>query len=163
MKKFLLTAGLAVISAITFGQLTYNEWQETIIVDEFGDPTGETVSYALFEGTFSNSATTNSELIVKVIDYGEAILFELYEYGRTPGASMGYSSEWGQISVKRADGNVESYRAFAPDSGGLYFRSKDDFYDMFRSSSEEVVKVIIKESSFSQYGSSVYVFTLITP
>lgn len=163
MKKFLITMGLAAISAIGFSQINYNEWEEVPITDAFGDPTGESVQRAWFEGVFSNSATANSDLSVKVIDYGTAILIELYEYNRQPSASMGYESSFGDISVKRTDGSVEAYRAFAVDSGGLYFDSKDDFFDMFRTASGETVKVVVREKAFSDYGSAVYVFEIDIP
>lgn len=163
MKQFILTLVLAAISAIGFSQLTYNKWETVEVTDAFGDPTGESVQRAFFEGVFSNSATSNSKLVAKVIDYGSAILIELYEYARQPSATMGYESSFGDISVKRADGTVETYRAFAADSGGLYFDSKEDFFDMFRMASGETVKIVVREKAFSEYGSAVYVFEVDIP
>ena len=146
-----------------FSQINYNEWEEVIVTDEFGDPTGESVQRAWFAGVFSNSATSNSDLSVKVVDYGSAILIELYEYNRQPSASMGYESSFGDISVKRADGTVEKYRTFAVDSGGLYFNSKDDFTGLFRSASGETIKIVVREKAFSDYGSAIYVFEVAIP
>jgi hypothetical protein len=163
MKQFILTLALAAICATGYSQLDYNEWEVVIITDDFGDPTGESCQRAFFQGVFSNSATSNSELVVKVIDYGSALLLELYEYARQPNASMGYQSTFGDISVKRADGTVETYRAFAPDSGGLYFDSNDEFFDMFRMASGETVKIVVREKAFSEYGSAVYVFEVDIP
>ena len=163
MKQFILTLGLVAITAIGWGQINYNKWEEVSITDEFGDLTGESVQRAWFEGVFSNSATSNSDLVVKIIDYGSALLLELYEYARQPNASMGYKSTFGDISVKRADGTVETYRAFAPDSGGLYFDSNDEFFDMFRMASGETVKIVVREKAFSDYGSAIYVFEINIP
>ena len=163
MKQFILTLGLVAIAAIGWGQINYNKWEEVSITDEFGDLTGESVQRAWFEGVFSNSATSNSDLVVKIVDYGSALLLGFYEYARQPNASMGYESTFGDISVKRADGTVETYRAFAPDSGGLYFDSNDEFFDMFRMASGETVKIVVREKAFSDYGSAIYVFEINIP
>lgn len=163
MKKFMLTMGLAAITAITTAQdLTFNTWGEVQVTDEFGDPTGESVSRAFFEGSFSNSATSNSSLIVKMVDYGDAIIMELYEYSRAPGARMCYDGCFGLISVKHENGEVKNYRAFAPKSGGLYFNDKTKFYELINNGNNETLKLVIRESNFDDYGSSSYIFEIIT-
>ena len=58
-------------------------WKIGQYLDDFGDPTG--VPYVtnseLFVGTFSNSAVTNEELLIKVLFHQKYIDFVLYEYG----------------------------------------------------------------------------------
>lgn len=163
MKKVLFVMMLVAFSTAVQSQIVYNEWEATEVTDEFGDPTGDTVTSAFFEGTFSNSATSNSELAVRVIDYGEIVVLKLYEYKSTPDAQMCYDGCFGSITVKRASGAVETYRTYAPKSGGLYYDNKDDFMNLFRNNSGETIKVVVREDSFSDYGSSKYTFTLTLP
>ena len=162
MKKLFLIMGLAAISATGFAQLNYNKWETVEIVDEFGDSTGESVTRAFFKGVFSNSATSNADLIVKVVDYGNAVMMELYEYSKTPGASMCYDGCTGEISVKNSSGEIETHSTFAPESGGLYFNSDDSFFNLIHNNLGETIKVVVRERNFSKYGSSSYVFEMIT-
>ena len=163
MKKLFLMMGLAAISAIGFGQLNYDVWETVEIVDEFGDSTGESVIRTFAKGTFSNSATANSDLIVKVVDYGDGIAFDLYEYSSPPAAKLCYDGCFGNISIKRANGDIETYEVFAPKSGGIYVSDERvDFTNVLKNSNGETIKVVIKQSSFSKYGSSSYKFDLVT-
>jgi len=57
-------------------------WEVRSYVDDFGDPTSDKYVFAIVEGSFSNSATTNSDLIVKVLIDESMIRFDLYEYAR---------------------------------------------------------------------------------
>lgn len=163
MKKFIMTMAMAAFSVMGMAQLEYGKWETAEVTDEFGDPTGETVVSAFFEGTFSNSATTNSELTVRALDYGDALMLKFFEYSRTPEASMCHDGCFGEITVKRESGSVYTYEAFAPKSGGLFFSEKDKFLDMFRHNPGETIKVIVREDSFSDYGSSKYIFTITLP
>lgn len=45
----------------------FANWQTGSIVDEFGDPTGNYFIYTTSEGSFSNSATTNSPAFLRVV------------------------------------------------------------------------------------------------
>ena len=59
-----------------------NNWKIQYGVDEFGDATSTGYISYLAEGTFSNSATTNSLLYVNVLVTNESdLLFTLFEYG----------------------------------------------------------------------------------
>ena len=59
-------------------------WHPTFYVDEFSNPTD--VAYLrnidYIEGTFSNSATTNSDLNVRFLIDADSIAIKLWEYGR---------------------------------------------------------------------------------
>lgn len=62
-----------------------NIWSVNYYVDDFDQPTDEwyITNSNLFSGTFSNSATTNSNLTASVlVDSKKDITFFLYEYGR---------------------------------------------------------------------------------
>lgn len=57
-------------------------WEVLNYVDEFGDSTNSSYISYIAEGTFSNSATINSQLLVKVMVIpGDFIKFALFEYG----------------------------------------------------------------------------------
>lgn len=77
-------------------------------VDEFNMPTsdGYVVNDAMFTGTFSNSATTDSTLYVQVLADTEDIMFFLYEYGynEVKNPSSRYVDQY-EITMKRADGS----------------------------------------------------------
>ena len=82
-------------------------------VDEFGDPTDEGYISQITpaEGTFSNSATRNSDMLWYFIIAPQETAFIIYEYGWSlvSGASA-YPTDY-EISIKTADGTVYSYRA----------------------------------------------------
>jgi len=67
-------------------------WKIKYYVDDFGDPTHQGYISTNLEGTFSNSATSNSKLNIIFI-IGDKISFQLYEYG-------GRSEVKGKISTK---------------------------------------------------------------
>tara|TARA_Y100000389_G_C17314648_1_gene439805 strand:+ start:407 stop:898 length:492 start_codon:yes stop_codon:yes gene_type:complete len=162
MKKLLLSMYMIALSTLGFGQLNYDVWETVDIVDEFGDSTGESVIRTFAKGTFSNSATSNADLIVKVVDYGDAVMMELYEYSKAPGVSMCYDGCIGEISVKNSSGEIKTHSSFAPESGGLYFNSDDSFFNLIHNNLGETIKVVVRERNFSKYGSSSYVFEMIT-
>ncbi len=57
-------------------------WEVKYFVDDFGDPTNEGyISSNIIDGTFSNSATTNSKLKLYFIISNEDIGMKLFEYG----------------------------------------------------------------------------------
>lgn len=57
------------------------KWQKDYFVDEFGEPTKD--AYAVIEtsGDFSNSATSESQLNVRILVTSSEVRFNLYEYG----------------------------------------------------------------------------------
>ena len=82
MKK-LISLVLAVILALSaVSAIAESVWQVQEYVDDFGDPTGK--KYVIggpFIGTFSNSATNNSDVKAFVLTDGGNIQIRLYEYG----------------------------------------------------------------------------------
>lgn len=56
-------------------------WRVQYFIDEFGEETDEGYLLNVCEGAFSNSATTNSFLYVKIIVTPEDVRFDMYEYG----------------------------------------------------------------------------------
>lgn len=143
-------------------QLNYDKWEVIETVDEFGDKTGEKVAQIFAKGTFSNSATTNSELIVRISDYEDMMFISLFEYGKTPEAKLTYDSSFGKISIKREDGLIEKYQVMASKDGGIYLGKKNKLATLIRDGNEELLKVYISDKQFSDYGSSTYNFKIKT-
>ncbi|WP_251317254.1 hypothetical protein [Flintibacter muris] len=91
-------------------------WSVNYYVDDFQQPTEEwyITNETSFTGTFSNSATTNSKLLVQVaVDEfegeGKRVAFFLYEYGRNQvkNSSTNYVDEY-TITMRGADGTDTS-------------------------------------------------------
>jgi hypothetical protein len=161
MKKVLLVLAMIALTFSMNAQLNYDKWQVVVTTDEFGDPTGESVSRIFCKGVFSNSATSNSELIVKFVNWGDAMTLDLYEYGRTPGASLSYKSAFGMINIKKDDGTVVKVKAFANKDGGLYF-SENNYTSLMEviNGDSTVLKIQFDERDFGLSGSSSYSFKL---
>lgn len=84
-----------------------NAWIKSYYVDNFNDPTDEwyIIHEQLISGTFSNSATTNSNLSVYVLIDAEKISFFLYEYDSNQVKNSYSTDETYSITMKDADGN----------------------------------------------------------
>lgn len=91
-------------------------WTLEYYVDEFDEPTDEAFLYAKnISGTFSNSATTDSNLYVELVLDKENFGIFLYEYGRNlvKNNSANYVDEY-SVTMKTSDGTKHSL------SGTLY-------------------------------------------
>lgn len=91
--------------------VTFGSWSMGNYVDEFNQSTSENfvTNANYFTGTFSNSATTDSQLLVQVLVDAEDITIFLYEYGRNlvKNSSSYYVDEY-DITMKTADGTKHS-------------------------------------------------------
>lgn len=102
-------------------------WTEEFYADDFGDPTSSSYIRGIFDGTFSNSATTGSDLTVcffmdKNLDSASYDMFtiRLLEYGNHKVSFIG-CDEW-DISIKvKVDGVVSEDEPFLllTDSGEM--------------------------------------------
>lgn len=126
-------------------------------VDEFGDITteGYITQKNLEFGSFSNSATTNSDIIWYLILTKEDIAFVIYEYGsyRVTGSSS-FPTDY-TLSMKTSDGKVQTFSC-SNFSDRIYVNYKD--HDRFMSTifKDKIVKITLKE--VSKYSSSSYNF-----
>lgn len=131
------------------------KWYIGNYVDDFDDPTGEKFIGFKTSGSFSNSATSNSNLNVKVLVDNNDFGIELMEYSDNP-VTYFYSEPI--IKVKSSYGNVTEFRGrINQQIARLYIRN-DDYPEMirlFRYSSGDV-KFVIKESK----GASEYNFSI---
>ena len=140
-----------------------SKWKVVDFVDSFGDKTGENANVLLItDGTFSNSATEDSKLYVKLTEStkDKYINIDLYEYGSTPGACLSYSGAFGAISYKASDGSIKKLKGFASKECGIFFSEND--YTSFKKvlSENKEIKCRINTSDFEDNGSS-YNFTIV--
>ena len=140
---------------------TENKAKETSLykikyfVDEFGDPTNEGYISQITpaEGTFSNSATRNSDMLWYFIIAPQETAFIIYEYGWSlvSGASS-YPTRY-EISAKVADGTVYTYKANNySDRISISPNEEAAFIDLLCANSS--VKIVIKE--ISDYSNTSY-------
>lgn len=149
--------------------LTTN-WTTDYLTDDFGDTTNEKCIYCICEGTFSNTATTDSPLIVYAYfdpinlgndDYSGSLSFRLLEYTNTKATylssdniilkiKIGEQSYSEELIGSSPNGDVYLYH----DMGGSDFTS--ELYSPIQKAldNNEDVRCII------EIGSSSYNFTL---
>lgn len=135
-----------------------SKWEKKYYVDEFGDETSSSYYVATFDGTFSNSATTNSELtaIVFLDSISNLTSFRLIEYGWSKATFL--SSETITLKTKDASGNVEEYSLYSSSSSGDIF-SMD--YQLYRSIKDnESLSCVITTSSKYQSVRDTYQFKI---
>ena len=98
-------------------------WKINYFVDDFGDPTkdGYIAHDYYIKGTFSNSATTNSDLNVFVMISGAGrIGIQLYEYAGK-NAVKAYSNETYKIAVKDSNGVKHSLSGLMLEGGNRIY------------------------------------------
>ena len=78
------------------------QWQTQSSKDEFGDYTGKTTDIMVFKGKFSNSATINSNAMIRFVKYNNAVSVGVLEYNSSWAS---FCADWVRIMVKKADGS----------------------------------------------------------
>lgn len=144
------------ITLLLLSLTTHAQWKAHEYVDDFGDPTGEKFQYFQTTGTFSNSATTNSDcgFLVKH-DEGETYSVSLYPYNRNSKERF-TESTFQTIKLKTPSGKIEEIGTFAAESGTLLF--SDDDYGNFNNAISEKGKYIFVLKYEGKYSSSSYRF-----
>ena len=158
-----LFAVIFLTAPITAQGLGYDSWEIVETVDDFGDKTGEKVARYFSKGKFSNSAASGEAMILKLVDYGlddkgkGFAAMDFFEYNKTQ-AKLAYDTKAGSFKVKMSDGSVESFNCYASKSGGLLFSGKDydKFMKLINNGKSEKIKIVVNQSSFSEYGNAKY-------
>ena len=132
------------IKAENADQAKSNGWEVKRYVDEFGDPTGNIYIEKNEYGTFSNSATTNSDLTVNVMVDSASIKFIFYEYGSHQKKGDGFLT----FKCKTEDGKIEEFRLYNPENGYLFLDGREaDFRKFFFENTK--IKCSCKDNSES--------------
>ena len=96
---------------------TTETWKVQYYVDIFGDPTDSAYIYGLTTGTFSNSATKNSDLYIILLIEENAVGIEFIEY-RINNTSQDFDKTSYNLSIKGSDGVVVSVKMKAITTAG---------------------------------------------
>ena len=132
-------------------------WETAYYVDEFKNPTNEAYirNSEVFVGVFSNSATTNSKLYVRVLIDADDIAIKLWEYGSQE--VNAYSTTYYNITILDDNGD-KHYTTGTMYKNGERIRLKDwTLVSLLRQNKK--LKVYIQENSSYGYNST-YLFEM---
>lgn len=155
LKVMMMTLMMSLMTMASFGQ-----WKIMESKDEFGDVTGNKYGVCQNDGgTFSNSATTNSDLDVVVFYSKDGIYLNFWEYGSSK-ANFGSDIEYGSIQIKDSIGTVHNIKVEQFKSA-LYIKKSDiDLFIKLMYENTGYLKCYYRE--VSTYSSSTYKFKLNT-
>ena len=138
MKKIVFTITLLLTIGMLSGCIPINKarspsqvWSVNYFTDEFNDPTDEwyITNTDYIEGTFNNSATSNSKLCVKFYIHEDLFAIQLLEYGSHVVKNSSSLDQMYAITVKLPDGTKEEYYEFMPgDDDKIIFSSPYDYF-----------------------------------
>jgi hypothetical protein len=118
---------LITIFVLLFWPRSYSQWTHKFYIDNFGDKTKEEyINYLDANGSFSNTATINSDLTVRVIisfqesDTLPFIRFDLFEYNRGPAVSQAISYSNYILTIKLASNKIDTFNLCA-NSAEIHF------------------------------------------
>lgn len=134
------------------------DWETGNYVDDFGDKTNEKFIEQSAYGSFSNSATTNSDLVARILIDKNNIRFQLKEYGRHP-VNRGSID----FKMKRNDSIIGKFTMSAYDYGYVQFPS----YESDKNNKIKKLKKTLLQGGkikfygeINSYGRSTYNFVL---
>lgn len=116
---------ITILSALFFLNIFFcstaeAQWVKRYYVDDFGDKTDQSYESFSTKGTFSNSATDNSEASYTFIKDDETLIINVYEYGSKLASEIDATFE--TVKIKQPDGNVVTIeKVFFTKSGKLFF------------------------------------------
>ena len=126
-------------------------WEKDFYVDEFDEPTddwyirGTNDTGAVTNAKFSNSATSNSELLVQILVDSEEVTIFLYEYGSNQlKNSSSYSDDTFSITLRSASGEESSFK------GTLYGNGGDRIY-LNKAGRKAIKKALKGDEAFKLY------------
>lgn len=174
MKRFSLTTTTLFTLLLTFmvgathSLFGQNQWTQRSYVDEFGDKTDQIYYSYLAEGVFSNSATTNSQLMA-IFDLNlknEYVGIRLYEYGNRQQKHLIYGDKLcdGIVKVKNlSDNTIQTYKASL--SKKLVISTSNvsnSFFEFIKKSRMQTtnVKILIDMENFCEQVASSAIYTI---
>jgi len=137
------------------------QWEDHFRQDAFGDPTEEKFRSMIANGTFSNSATTNSKAMYGIVDNYEYLAIMVFEYEDRIAKSI--ESTFETVLMKKPDGTVITYKNVVfSTSGSLIFKKKKNeeksLYHRFLNDITEPGTYAMAFKKSGTYGSSSYDF-----
>ena len=129
-------------------------WELSEFVDEFDRPTGEKYLVTVADGTFSNSATTNSELIAAVQVTSEDIAIFLFEYGRGNAVKCSYGTDKYSITVLDQNGKKHYFDGGMYEGTNriyLYSSDKTEFLNLLKKGGEISIYLVNDKYTLSEY------------
>ena len=137
----------------------FSSWKVGEYVDEFKQPTGKKYISVESTGTFSNSATTNSELIAILQIDNDDIGIMLWEYGSQLVKGI-FDYENYNIVILDKNGTKHSFSGTIYDGGTrIYFKDGDRNSIVNLLKNNDVLKIYI---SGGKYTTSTYLFDVET-
>ena len=130
-----------------------SDWEICYYVDAFGDATSDTYILGIFEGTFSNSATISSDLLVGVC-LDNTTQIRLIEYGRNRVNVSSYETV--TLQVKDSSGSISNYDLSYDSTDGDLISYDISLADAIRNNSS--LSFVITVSSKYKSTPSVYYF-----
>ena len=130
MKKLL---ALLLLSPLAYADV--GDWSKSFYVDEFGDETNDGFISQTVKGKFSNSATENSPLRVRMFINNANVMentpwFRLYEYdGRNPIKGV-YSQNGMRCRIKHQDNTITEL-PIIQNQGSDYFTPRTDGFNEY--------------------------------
>ena len=134
---------------------TFAQWETKYYLDDFGDPTEQSYKVMVSKGTFSNSATENSELSGVFIwdEKDENLTIKVYEYNRSLATKI--EAKFISVLIKDAKGEVHTIkRVFFLKGGMVYFSKKT--YKQLMGVFNQKGKFTMIFTYYSTYSSSRY-------
>lgn len=132
-----------------------DNWQLKYYVDEFGDNTNEKYACYVEYGTFSNTATNDSNLIVYIMVDSDDVAIQLYEYGSNiVKNSYSHRREY-NITTKDESGNKIPFSGFMASGSGdriyLSDNGKGHFLNHMKKSTENLRFHIVESDNPTTY------------
>jgi hypothetical protein len=136
-------------------------WRTDTFVDDFGDKTGNIYIYTKVLGTFSNSATSNSAVFVKIIITKNIAGLFLHQYSPDNPAEKFIGQ--GKISMKNQAGTLKGISSIGEwnKQGGLLIENTAGFWNYysdlvnFIKASEGEIKFVVVDSYSSKFNFSI--------
>lgn len=133
-------------------------WVVGYYVDEFNEPTDEryVTNIENIVGKFSNSATTDSNLVVQFAIDNDYVCIFLYEYGRNLVKNNGRYDDEFTVTLRSENGNqVELNGAIYPGGDRVIITGKDkDTFISYLSGNDDFKVLIVND----EYTTSTYLF-----
>lgn len=135
---------------------TFGIWELSHYVDNFGEKTKEGYIRTYCTGTFSNSATTDSELGIQFIIDESDMRIQLYEYNRNhPVKGEGFF----KFKAKRTNGETIEFSTYNTEDGSNVV--EDEYFEKLVSFLQKEGEVKFIAESSSSRTLSTYKFSLI--